>query len=300
MNGVQVKHNARNGFAVVFLHYSAHPLKTSEEFKRIIKEGFTSEQAFKREYELDFTTLEGSKIFGEFSPEQVVDLDFNDSKPIHRSFDWGWRSPACTLSQYNDKNQWLWMKAFVGKEMQTTTFLDISCWLCGQLSIELLSEPAMEYINIHNMKPWIGYPSNFKFVDYCDTAGTAKSDKAGIESNIFIASQPPYNMRLRHRRANLEGTINMTAMRMRKRNDGNYGILVNASEKDIIQGLMGGFVRDTHGKIPDNYYTNIFDSFRYVIANTSNERMEQNLYAGRTEDWSRFIKTREKPAYAII
>ncbi len=302
MNGIQIKKNIKDGFMVVMLHYTAHPKRDNDIYKKDIREGFTNDQAYRREYELDFTSLEGAKVFPEFSMEQVKRLTILENKNIDIGLDWGWKHPSCVITQFNEKDQWLWHRVFIGKEMQTTTFLDVVCYLLGKLPIEVLGEPAIEYININKLDSWIEYPSTgngYRFREYCDIAGTAKSDK-GVASNIYIASQPPYNMRLRSKKVGLEASINMMAMRMRKRTDGEYGILIDDRCIPIIQGLSGGFVRDTHGNIPDTYYTHAFDAARYIQINNSSERIEQNIYSGKTETWDKFIKSKPKPLYATI
>lgn len=278
----------------MFLHYSAHPEKRSSEFKRLARRGFGSELAFRKEYELDFTSLEGARVFNEFSLEQVTKLEMDPHRPLYCSTDWGFVWPAHVITQFNERDQWLWHRVFVGSEMLTPTFLEVVKWLRGEFTSQDLSEPALQYILVHKLNPWIEYPSQFSYRDYCDSAGLTKSDKSK-ESNISIARQAPFNLRLQYKKTNIEMGINLMCLRMRKRSDGQYGTLVDESCKALIEGLTGGFVRDRHGYILDNYYTNPFDSLRYILVNNSNERIEQVLFAGKKENWTQFIKTRKKP-----
>lgn len=291
--GLIVNHN-KNGFVSIFLHYSAHPEKRSNEFKANARKGFGSLAAYKREYELDFSSLEGSKIFNEFLREQIQPIQILSNKPLCRSFDWGFLHPAL-VSQFNEHDQWLWHRCFLGEEMLVYTFLEVSKWLCGEIADGVLTEPALNYINSHHMYKWIEYPSQHHFRNFCDTTGTARADKVN-ESNITIAQQPPFNLRMEHKKTDPEMGFNLMSLRMRKRVDGKYGVLVSdhPSCMLLIQAMTGGFVRDEHGRIPDTIFTHPMDALRYILVNVSNERMEQNILKCCSENWSQFIKSRPK------
>ena len=298
-NGMMTKKN-KNGFTCIFLHYTADPAKQSEAFKTQIHSGYDSELSYRKEYELDFTSLEGSRVFGNFTLEQIKPVEIISDRTLICGTDWGFVHPAHVITQFNTDDQWIIHRCFVGTEMLTHTFLEIVKFLRGQLVFDVLTEEAKEYINKGQLTPWFEYPCKYQFKDFCDIAGTAHSDK-GTESNIAIASQPPFNMRMGYSKTNLEGGINMMGMRMRKRSDGKYGMVVSdhPSCQVIIQAMNGGFVRNEQGKIPDNYFTNPMDAMRYVLTNLSNERIEQNLYTGKKEDWTKYIKSAPKPGYAM-
>jgi len=294
-----------NGFMAVFLHYSAHPEKDTDTYRTTIREGL-DEQSVQREHELDFSSLEGSKIIREFSMSQVIptNTNFLIDRPFECGIDWGFRTPAFLMTQFTKDFQWIWNRLFVGYEIDTKTFLYIVKYLRGQLMFDILSDAAKRYIDQYKLTPWLEYPTKHKFFDYCDSAGTARSDKGDL-SNIALAGQPPYNLRLIYKKTPLEAGINLLSLRFRKRetkttnitptNVNEYATLVDNSCMLAIQGLQGGFVRDKHGRIPDNLYTNIFDAARYIIVNKSNERMEQEYFLHKTRSLGELLTITPKP-----
>lgn len=53
------------GFCVVRLHYTADPLKATPEWKKEAKKGFKHEDKWKKEYEIDYEALGGTKVYPE-------------------------------------------------------------------------------------------------------------------------------------------------------------------------------------------------------------------------------------------
>ncbi len=279
----------------MFLHFTADAAKDTDEFRVMARKGFASERDYRREYELDFTSLAGAAVFNGYVMQQTTTLELLEHSPFFCGWDWGFVHPSLVLTQFNEKDQWLWQRCFVGDEMLVNTFLEVGCWLRGQFNDTMLTAESRKYIAAKKLTQWIPFPSKYSYADFCDIAGTYRSDRVA-QSNIDIARQPPFNLNMRFSKTDPEMGINLMALRMRKRNDGLYGIMVDGNHCEIlVHGCTGGFVRDSKGKIDDNFYTNPFDALRYIIVNMSNERKEQNLYRGKIESLKGIIRSVPKP-----
>lgn len=97
--GLTIKKNASNKFCVVTLHHTADPAKRSEAWRREAANGMTPEK-FAREYDIDYTSVMGSKVFPELTakkPTIVVSEPWPDFGPHQRywgGLDYGARNPS--------------------------------------------------------------------------------------------------------------------------------------------------------------------------------------------------------------
>jgi hypothetical protein len=62
--GLRISKNARNGFVIARLHYSADPRKRSPEWKAAAQQGL-SDAKFRQEFEIDYGAHMGEKVFPE-------------------------------------------------------------------------------------------------------------------------------------------------------------------------------------------------------------------------------------------
>jgi hypothetical protein len=285
----------------VWLHYSADPAKTPEWAEKI-RIGMLDDNAYAREYELDFSSLEGTKVFGtSFLDSHIISDDngIDEKYPVYIGIDWGFHSPALLVTQFSpNTDQWLWLREFVGINMQVTTFLDVCAYLLGLInfplmSMDTLSEEAATYIREKKLEPFTDKKLLIKA--FCDIAGSQVSDK-GERTNISIAQSAPYRFRLVYKKVFIEPRITLMAMRLRTRSDGNPGLLVSSRCSIIIDGFHGGFVRDKRGEIADTIHTHLFDCAGYIISNISNIHKEQSFLKSTDdrEDWSKYVLNTDK------
>lgn len=97
--GLTIKKNKVNQFCVVTLHHTADPAKRSQEWRREAAAGMTPEK-FAREYDIDYTSVLGAKVFPELTSrksEIVIPEPWPDFGPHQRywgGLDYGARNPS--------------------------------------------------------------------------------------------------------------------------------------------------------------------------------------------------------------
>lgn len=97
--GLKVVRNPKNQFIVASLHYTADPAKRSEQWKSEASAGMR-EANWRKEYEIDYLALFGTKVFPQFSQykAKIVISDphpeFPKSNPYWGGFDWGTRNAS--------------------------------------------------------------------------------------------------------------------------------------------------------------------------------------------------------------
>lgn len=96
--GLTIKRNTENGFVIASLHFTADPQKRSEAWAKEAAAGMTEAQ-FAREYNLDYTAVQGAKVFPELTQRKssiVIDAPFPSFKDCrcYAGLDYGTRNPA--------------------------------------------------------------------------------------------------------------------------------------------------------------------------------------------------------------
>ena len=103
MQGLETTKNAKNGFTVIWSHYTADSTKRTEEWKTNEKKGLPPGASWEQEYEIQFEAKSGEKIFGEFVPSiggnivKPLDPEFVKQCPIYCILDSGLRHPCAIL-----------------------------------------------------------------------------------------------------------------------------------------------------------------------------------------------------------
>lgn len=99
--GLKVWKNADNRFTVVALHYSADPVKDAGwvDGESVGYPGGCRGKIWQREYELSFDAFSGSAVYTEYDSFTHEKVLHNYQPLLYRSFDWGYRFPACVYLQ---------------------------------------------------------------------------------------------------------------------------------------------------------------------------------------------------------
>ena len=100
-HGLRIKRNAKNGFVVATLHYTADPSKRSPEWEKEARAGLNPAK-FEQEYNINYTALFGEKVFPEIvnrRHEIVVKNPFMDEQipkdlACWAGFDFGMVNPS--------------------------------------------------------------------------------------------------------------------------------------------------------------------------------------------------------------
>ena len=103
--GLHLRHNPKNRFAVLRLHYTSDPDKNpaterGKQWYDIVRQG-KAENQWLREYEIDFLSHVGKRVCPDFKPEVHIrnNLEPHPDFPIYRGWDPGIRASACVVGQ---------------------------------------------------------------------------------------------------------------------------------------------------------------------------------------------------------
>lgn len=237
--GLTVRKN-RNGFTVLSLHYSACP-KKNDKWTEAAKKSYVSEDAWQQEQELNFSKIEGSRVYPGFKTSvHVKKQKFDPYLDVWRGWDFGYGHPACVWFQIDREDRVHVLYELLGEEITIKDF--------GKEVIRL-SEKL--------------YPG-VTFKDAGDPAGQARTDKSE-RTTVEILRAMGIRMRMRGSGV-LEG-INCIRGMLLKRPDDSTGIEVDPQCEIIIDGFTGGYVRKELDDEPvkDGFYEHIMDAFRYGI-----------------------------------
>jgi hypothetical protein len=103
--GITEWRNPRNGFFVLRLHYTADPTKRARDWKEQASRNL-SLRAWKREYEIDWTSPEGEPVIPEFDANlHTRELDPVRDRRLLRFWDFGAVSPVVLFAQLSPYGQ---------------------------------------------------------------------------------------------------------------------------------------------------------------------------------------------------
>jgi len=105
--GVREWTNLRNKFFVLRVHYTADPAKRDPKWKALQQTSY-SLRAWKREYEIDWTSPEGEPVVPEFSAStHIRPLTPTRDRRLLRFWDYGFQAPVCLFVQLSPYGQLL-------------------------------------------------------------------------------------------------------------------------------------------------------------------------------------------------
>ena len=238
-----VTHNAGNNFTIARLHYMADPEK-DQKWVDMAKQGMP-EQGWEREYEISYEWFGGKAFFGEFKEYNVKHTDYRPRETVYRGWDYGYHRPACHISVINQRDQWCWLEAVLGKDEGIFEF----------------GSRIRNYCLSH-------YPGAY-FIDAGDPAGLQVTDKGDKTSVQILQTLGIY---VRSRKQPIAQGAEIIRQKLQMRVDGVPGMLVNPDQTAVIDGFKGGLhypeekegvpMREYYEK--DGYYDHIFDAARYI------------------------------------
>lgn len=234
-----------NGFTIVKLHYSDHPLK-NEAWVASVKKSYPSEDMWNQEQELDFTKQIGRRAYPSFLKAHVKELEYNPYKHVLRGWDFGYHHPACVWAQVNDKDQLLILRELMGT-----------------------NQTLMEFAK--NVRAVSKEHYSTKFDDYCDPSGRSKSDRNERTSVDILRT---FGIHARMKDTGVINGLNLIRQLLLKRENDEYGFYIDPQCTNLIDGFFGGYALRENSEDPDKdgWYEHLFDALRYIAVNLFDER----------------------------
>lgn len=243
--GITAWDNPGNGFTSVLLHFTADPDGASEEDRR---RGMTEED-FKKEHGLDFSSYSGKPVYPSFSDKLHVseNVYYDPRFPVWRGWDFGYHHPAVVYAQVH------------------TDF-----WVLGELMGE---DESLEQFIRNKVLPYedalFGHDRDtVTFRDAADPAGRQVSDRSEHTSFAILANHGIFAVG--HRTEIDEGLT----LKRRELYQGTYK--VHPRCRFIIEANKGGYryAEQKPGKpaplspMKDGFFEHIMDAERYLMVNT--------------------------------
>ncbi len=206
----------------------------------------------------------GTRVISKFLPSvHLGSFKYNPYLPLFRSWDFGFRHPAVLFAQETDWGRLLFLREVMGTEIQIDDFA------------ELVLKKTNEW-----------FPDILDMKDFCDIAGTQKSDKSKFTS-IQVLNKMGINPKYR-KTISIENEIMNFNNMFEQMRGGLPRVGIDRSGCPILSdGLAGGYYRDQNGDpTGDNYFDHLIDCARYILLNyyglSTNKRLVipaiKNLY----------------------
>lgn len=243
IEGLRAWRNPGNAFTAVTLHFTADPDGADEEARR----AGLSEEAYKREHGLDFTSFAGQPVYRHFDESRhvpyvsrtVPEVHYSPDYPVWRGWDFGYHHPAVVYAQVHG-----------------------GFWIVGELMGEDMTLEDF-YHNVVSPYEDIVF-KKAKFIDVADPAGRQVSDKSQHSSFAILSNYGIHPMWKK-----TEINEGLTIIRT-KLTDGTMKFHPRC--RILIEGMKGGYryPEPTKGKpeplfpLKDGYYEHTMDALRYI------------------------------------
>jgi hypothetical protein len=273
----------QRGYRLIELDAWADPARGSEWMAAARKRS-ASIADFEREVNRNWAITSGSTFFPEFGEVGREQYLYEPQEllrgPVIRGWDFGWRAPVCVWLQYALKSDRVYvLREFAPRGISAHHFRDVSRYLSGQLTPDMLDGPAMEWIEMLRGLPGVPKPPWFP-------PGIPFVDLSGPEVNATqsISARDPHEATLRQvwaaggiEFAIQSGPVKARATVLRRllsvRRDGRPGILVSPVCLDVLAMLDGGLtfrratVANPKPEEPkkDGRHDNAFDALTYAL-----------------------------------
>lgn len=266
MEGVWSWYTAK-GWRVVAIHHSADPDKRPGT---IVGDAWISKKKkdmsardWAREMDLDHTISEGDPFYGTFNRAlHVRRCEYDPTRPLCRAWDFGRAHPAIVFFQLDEK-----------------------------MKVRVLWSEIYTNLTIYQLVPIVFGETATRFPgatvrDYGDPAGAQETDK-GATTQILLDT---FKIKLIYRFSFIEEGTKMIDKKLLIENDGVPGILIDHSNKEMIDGFESGYVidvgasgKDQEGRAKnspkkDGWYEHVMDALRYGFINVF------TMFSGKEEE----------------
>jgi len=129
MQGLWARTNPNNGFRVLTVHYTADPLRRTQEWQDaarmgcVERMGSNSDYVWQTEQEINYSLRPGGRVFPEFTREKNVGRpEYIPNQPIIRGWDFGFHHPANVCFQFDHLGRVCVLRELIGQDVGIRTF----------------------------------------------------------------------------------------------------------------------------------------------------------------------------------
>lgn len=245
---IPVSWNLKNKFCVARVHYSCDEEKNVPAWIEEAKKGI-SERSWNREYEIAYDVFDGKPVYDSFSDEHIQTFEFNREKTdyIYRGWDFGYHHPFTVFAFINEHDQ-----------------------LCVRSEIMGSDEYIKEFGTRVKHFSLSTFPTA-KWLDACDDAGKMKKDVPETSVTVLnsLGIEPIF------RQSYIDEGLEIIRQRLKRRNDGLYGLIIHPDCKILIDAFKGGYryaerkegSPEKEEPLKDGFYDHGMDALRELCIN---------------------------------
>jgi len=218
----------------------------------------------------------GEPVYSDFSYSlHVKKLTYNPYLPILRGWDFGFRSPACVFVQIDEDGRIFILAEVLGDRIKLEDFSQKVFSRCDEL-----------------------FPFAKNFIDYCDPAGSQRTDKDKTSVEILEGALSRRYGGIRkvfyeYQNRSIKKGVKIITQLMREFIGGKMMFQIDESCENMIEGFMGGYhmsEKEDDMIEKDGVYDHLQDAFRYIIMNRSYE-LEEN----QVSEYRKIITLNQRP-----
>lgn len=246
----------RNGWVVVSINYKTEPEFSTKEWIEKAHQGYTPEM-WEQEMEMNENAMSGKPVFRDIdSGIFQVGLKWQIGKNLVRTWDFGYELGACMIGYKNTKDQYVFLREVLVFYKTTKDLIAEVEEVTKQLISETLSDLSPADRDYYKDKvPVID--------DFCDLAGKHHTSQSETTDLDQMAEKNIYPL---YRDSDVRRGLDKMRLLMRKRSDGNYGMLIDENHCEyLVQGIKGKYVNKENGTPKDSFYADVCDASRYWI-----------------------------------
>lgn len=222
------------------LHWSQHPDKTQAWYEQQAARMTVDERA--RELDINYNLSVRDRVYAEFTHAHRRELTYNPHGKLIRVWDFGYHTPACLWLQVDERGRLLVLRERVGQREILEGFVK-----------RVLADTQTHYGDA------------LAVVDWCDPAGTQRSDKLD-ETSVDILNR--HKVYPQYQRTGLKEGIERVRHLLVQQRDGLPALLVDERHcPTTVTALEGGYrYRPNAPEEPleEHPYEDVMDCLRYA------------------------------------
>lgn len=282
-------YQTRNGVQLVALHYTADPANRTVEAQTKRREGYSSEQRYLRENELNFSLPEGLPVYAnDFSKAvHVIPKYIPDPRaPIIRGWDPSYNGQAVGWYQFNLLGQLVWFDALLLKGVPLER-------VCQEVQRRTLTYTGGTLHKFDGPEPAVIHPM---LSDYGDPAALQHN----TQGETVEATLTKFGIRLitKATQGRKVDIVEQVRTLLLNRSDGRPGMIIATNTTDmsfVVAAFAGGYHygEQKEGKaaklIPhkDGVYDHLMDQCQYVVDNVKPIQFAVTDTSGAEGEWWR-------------
>jgi len=213
---------------------------------------------------------EGEPIYFNFDAKihDIGKAKYIPNSVVYRGWDFGGRHPAVVFAQ-KDGNKLTVQHEYMGANIVTSDFAQLVNFLSGQADKGRLSSALQRLVKNTELQPF--YPTEARFQDYCDPAGSQIQSQTG-KTEIDVLNNADPQIFPQYRKSEIKEGLDIIRFLLSPRKGEPWLKIAGEQVPILRQGFLGGYKCTKRGDavledVPhkDGYHEHLQDALRYIV-----------------------------------